>query len=105
MKLLLEKGADVESKSRDGRTPLSWAAESGHEAAVKLLLEKGADVESKDGVGQTPLLWAEERGGCEAATRERRREISTLEKTEKALPIIPSSFRTFTSFIVWWKGR
>jgi ankyrin repeat protein len=50
--------ADVESKSRDGRTPLSWAAESGHEAAVKLLLEKGADVESKDDVGQTPLLWA-----------------------------------------------
>ena len=49
MKLLLEKGADVESKdSQYGRTPLSWAAEKGHEAVVKLLLEKGADVESKD---------------------------------------------------------
>jgi ankyrin repeat protein len=48
----------VESKSRDGRTPLSWAAESGHKAAIKLLLEKRADVESKDGDGQTPLLWA-----------------------------------------------
>ena len=49
MKLLLEKGADVESKDTDyGQTPLSWAAENGHEAVVKLLLEKGADVESKD---------------------------------------------------------
>ena len=42
----------------DGRTPLSWAAESGHEAAIKLLLEKEPDVESKDGDGQTPLLQA-----------------------------------------------
>ena len=47
VKLLLEKGADVESKDRYGQTPLSWAAEKGHEAVVKLLLEKGADVESR----------------------------------------------------------
>ena len=43
MKLLLEKGADVDSADkREGRTPLSWAAVRGHEAVVKLLLEKGA---------------------------------------------------------------
>jgi ankyrin repeat protein len=42
VKLLLEKGADVESKDRyDGRTPLSWAANNGHEAVVKLLLQEG----------------------------------------------------------------
>ena len=40
MKLLLEKGADVESKDRAGHTPLSRAARNGHEAVVKLLLEK-----------------------------------------------------------------
>ena len=51
MKLLLEKGADVESKDRRyGRTPLSWAAEEGHEAVVKLLLEKETDVKSKNSV-------------------------------------------------------
>ena len=37
VKLLLEKGAELESKDRDGRTPLSWAAENGQEAVVKLL--------------------------------------------------------------------
>jgi hypothetical protein len=77
---------------------------------VKLLLGKGADVKSKDGGGQTPLSRTVKgghraRGGCEAATQEGRRETSILEKTEKALLIILSSFRTFTFCILWWKGR
>ena len=78
VKLLLEKGADVESKDRcmAGRR-CRGLRENGHEAVVKLLLEKGADVESKDQTyGQTPLSWAAEngtRGGCEAAARERGR--------------------------------
>jgi ankyrin repeat protein len=38
--LLLEKAVDVDSKDNDGRTPLWWAAENGHEAVVMLLLEK-----------------------------------------------------------------
>jgi ankyrin repeat protein len=42
VKLLLDKGADLQSKDKYGRTPLSWAAEKGHEAVVKLLLKKGA---------------------------------------------------------------
>ena len=71
MKLLLEKGAELESKDTEyGRTPLSWAAGNGHEAVVKLLLEKGAELESKD------RLWSDAavvgcreraRGGGEAA--------------------------------------
>jgi ankyrin repeat protein len=42
VKLLLEKGAELESESGNGQTPLSWAAENGHKAVMKLLLEKGA---------------------------------------------------------------
>jgi ankyrin repeat domain-containing protein 50 len=62
VKLLLEKGAELESKDSNGRTPLSWAAEKGHEAVVKLLLEKGAELESKGSNDWTPLSWAAENG-------------------------------------------
>ena len=60
--LLLEKGAELDSKDRDGRTPLSIAAGSGHEAMVNLLVEKGAELDSKDDFGQTPLSWAADNG-------------------------------------------
>lgn len=57
-KLLLEKGAEGDPKDSDDRTPLSWAAESGHKAVVKLLLEKGAEVDFQDRYGHAPLLVA-----------------------------------------------
>src|SRR2546421_8231422 len=48
----LFRSVDVEADSKDnwsGRTPLSWAAASGHEAVVKLLLETGkVDVRSEE---------------------------------------------------------
>jgi ankyrin repeat protein len=61
VKLLLKKGAELESKDKKyGWTPLLWAAEKGHEAVAKLLLEKGAEPQSKDNDGRTPLSWAAE---------------------------------------------
>ena len=60
MKLLVEKGAEIESKDNNGQTPLSWAAGNGHEVVVKLLVENGAEIESKDNYGGTPLMWAAE---------------------------------------------
>ncbi|KAH6983913.1 hypothetical protein EDB80DRAFT_625396 [Ilyonectria destructans] len=62
IKLLLENGADLESKDNSGWTPLSLAAQEEHEAVVKLLVEKGADLESKDNSGRTPLSWAAREG-------------------------------------------
>jgi ankyrin repeat protein len=63
VKLLLEKGAELEFRNNDGRTPLSGAAEKGHEAAVKLLLGKGAELESKDReLVRTPLSWGARTG-------------------------------------------
>jgi ankyrin repeat protein len=59
VKLLLEEGADLESKDAEyGQTPLLLAAKNGHEAVAKKLLEKGAEVKCKSDYGRTPLCWA-----------------------------------------------
>lgn len=56
MRLLLEKGVDIELKERISRTPPLWAAENGQEATAQQLLSKGGDVKAKDcEYGWTPL--------------------------------------------------
>ncbi|KAH7175771.1 hypothetical protein EDB81DRAFT_836086 [Dactylonectria macrodidyma] len=55
--LLLATGkADIDTKDRNGRTPLSYAAANGHEAVVRLLFNRGAHTEAPDEKGWTPLL-------------------------------------------------
>jgi ankyrin repeat protein len=55
VKYLLEKGADVGTKDKEGSTPLQNAAAKGHFEIVKLLVEKGSDVNYKDDNDVTPL--------------------------------------------------
>jgi ankyrin repeat protein len=56
---LVTRLIDIDAKSKEGRTVLSWAAGEGNESAVKLLVEMGkADINAKDGKGRTPLSWA-----------------------------------------------
>ena len=48
MKVLLDRGADVNAKETlRGTTALMWAAAQGHPAAVQLLIERGADVNAR----------------------------------------------------------
>lgn len=58
MKLLLDRGADINLQGATGQTALHFAALSGHEGVVRMLLERGADVEVVSTMGLTPLLMA-----------------------------------------------
>ncbi len=53
--MLLERGAEINVRSRDGGTALHAAAFFGHAETAKLLLEKGADTTIQDNQGMTPL--------------------------------------------------
>jgi ankyrin repeat protein len=60
--MLLEEGAEAESRSTYGQTPLCWAAAKGHTGIVNLLLTLGADPDSESKNRQTPLAWAAANG-------------------------------------------
>ena len=53
--LLLQRGADVNSRSRSGTTPLHTAALYNHYEIAEQLLDRGADVGAKSASGVTPL--------------------------------------------------
>ena len=44
MRVLLERGADINQGAHDGYTPLYIASQEGHEEVVRVLLERGADI-------------------------------------------------------------
>jgi ankyrin repeat protein len=62
VELLLDIGADADSKDTAGRTPLSYAAESGLASSINLLFSKGAYLDSQDTTGRTPLSYAARNG-------------------------------------------
>ena len=57
VKLLLDKGADINAKSL-GMTPLHRAAAMGQRDVCELLLKRGMNVDAKDHKGDTPLEYA-----------------------------------------------
>lgn len=62
VKLLLEKGADVNKHNEGGETPLHYAARHGHVKVMEILLDHGADPTKKGTGCGTPMQWAG-RGG------------------------------------------
>ncbi|KAM6516691.1 hypothetical protein FALCPG4_014865 [Fusarium falciforme] len=60
--LLVTGKVNVDTKDWNGRRPLSYAAENGHEAVVRLLLDRGARTEAAHNEGRTPLSYAAANG-------------------------------------------
>ncbi|KAI9668937.1 MAG: hypothetical protein M1829_005249 [Trizodia sp. TS-e1964] len=60
---LLKRGQHLDLKDKFSRTPLSYAAENGHEAVVNLLLDNGSELENRENhICRTPLLYAAGQG-------------------------------------------
>ena len=59
--VLLEAGADIETKGSNGETAVIAAALNGHAPVVELLLEAGADPDVQANHGNTALFLAAER--------------------------------------------
>jgi ankyrin repeat protein len=53
VKILLDYGAEIDSRSSDGRTPLMLAASKGNKEIVSMLLQAGADPSLTDQTGAT----------------------------------------------------
>jgi uncharacterized protein len=58
IRLLVSKGAKLESRDDQGTTPLMSASWAGNDDIVKFLLSKGANVAAKDNEGRSSLYWA-----------------------------------------------
>ncbi|MCA1959867.1 MAG: ankyrin repeat domain-containing protein [Desulfomonile sp.] len=58
IKSLLDRGADVNARNRNGETPLMVAAGLLYPDAVRLLIARGADVNAETGGGETALSLA-----------------------------------------------
>ena len=58
IKSLLNQGANVNVREKDGQTPLHYAAYLNNINIAKLLIDSGADVNVQDEDGWAPLRWA-----------------------------------------------
>ena len=58
LQLLLERGADVNSRTRNGTTPLHTAVLYNRYEVAEKLLDKGADINAPSASGATPLALA-----------------------------------------------
>ncbi|OAF69856.1 hypothetical protein A3Q56_02387 [Intoshia linei] len=68
VKLILDRGADIEHRNVSDYTPLCLAASDGHLDVIKILLSSGAEINARTGskLGISPLMLASMNGHVEA---------------------------------------
>ena len=52
-RFLIEHGADVTARKKDGSTPLHMASRGGHVRVARVLLQYGADPAARDNLNRT----------------------------------------------------
>ena len=86
LKLLLDKGADVNEQGELYGKALRVASSEGYEAIVKLLLDKGANPNAQGGYYRNALQ-AASRGGHEAVVKLLLDEVADPHVEERSLPV------------------
>ena len=83
VKELLEEGAGVDAKDKNGNTALHKATQNQHPDIVQLLLDSGADSDIRNGDGQTPLSLAKSEDIIEIFHRHIEKDRALLDAAEK----------------------
>jgi len=65
VRALLENGADVEAREKDGQPVLIVAARKGYKGICRLLIDGGANIEVRDSYAETALMLAAMHGSVE----------------------------------------
>ena len=68
VKLLLDRGANIEARDKYGNTALLLSAGHGQAEVVSLLLDRGANIETRDKYGKTALILAAWSGKTEVVS-------------------------------------
>lgn len=61
-RFLIDNGAVVDARTKDGETPLFWAAQKNCHQVAQLLCERGAKANAKCNTGRTPMYYAKKEG-------------------------------------------
>jgi ankyrin repeat protein len=78
VKLLIDKGANVEAKDNYGHTALMYACQNNHITIVKMLIEAGADVNAKDCEYLTARDYSKDKGLYNYIVAERKTKIKSM---------------------------
>jgi len=82
LKYFIEKGASINVRDVEDRTPLLHAALAGGLDSIKFLVEKGADLNAKDSDRNTPLMLSARCGSLDSVKffREKGQDVNQMNK-------------------------